>query len=1038
MKKKYFVKLIIIILVFFTSITNAQTNYAISLPGGSDGNVSNVALPGLNLTSYPVTIEAWVYPIAKNNYGGLFYYRGTNTNGGIQFDRWTNPNSFRGIANDGVNAVAANNINFNDWNHVAWVVTSTGMILYVNGIPTTSEEVPAMLPFDSGLYIGWDAATNDRTIQGYFDEVRVWTTERTAQEIVDNKNKKLTGSETGLYGYWNFDDQANVATDQTSNHLDGIINGGTYVVSTVFNPMTYSSSVVKEKEAFIKNNSTNNVVFSLEIETQNASEPFSLKNLALSALGTTSLSDLNNVKIYYTGVDAKFSTTQLCGELNQSPLTESFSVNCNQTLSQGKNVFWITADVSNSATEGNSIDITCNNFTLESTNTQVLTPTSTASTGKLEIKSSIFSNSVKLPASVVTTNAASTFEGSNFASFQQNAIITFNNYQYVTFWNKVSRVCIARRKLPEGDWKTVELTDYTISPNRVADNHYTISMGICENDGTIHLAFDHHNDVLHYRKSIANLAYSDDTSWKMSSFGSVQQNLVDNVNLSNITYPRFVSKPNGDMIYECRIGWSGDGDSFLWEYNGSNGKWTYIGEYLNGTSVNENAYINGIHYDSNGRLHVSWIWRGTPDAQTNHDVYYAYSDDDGRTWYNSDGVKVGTAGSDPMVQSRPGLKIWDIGTNRGLINQESQAVDSNGGIHILQSYIMESDSNSNNFWDFRINKGYLRHIYKDQSGSWRSDVIARSQRNRAEIAVDGNNNLYVVASDYRVYFASAENNWQNWTEMDVNEVGTVINEPLIDREALLENDILSFVFTHADKDGKIIVPYYLLERSKKPNGNGLQKVVYNNLDHPVVEELDAIDLYNMDYSAYGDNINIKWTGQLEIQQPEEYTLHLTSNGNVQVYINDELKIDTGDLSVEQEFTTTLNLYPSYKYDIRVEGSYSSSNNVTTKLEWSSLNVPKDMIPLKGYFGELKNLSLGISDVALFPKSLKVSPNPSNSFFLVEMDGDFTYDIYGFDGKKIESGAAKTSCEVGQNLLAGVYILKLNNGINSYVIKIIKY
>src|SRR5690606_26525102 len=130
----------------------------------------------------------------------------------------------------------------------------------------------------------------------------------------------------------------------------------------------------------------------------------------------------------------------------------------------------------------------------------------------------------------------------------------------------------------------------------------------------------------------------------------------------NVTYPRFVAKPGGDLIFECRIGWSGDGDSFLWEYEGESGSWSYVGEYLNGTSVGENPYINGLHYDQEGRLHVSWVWRQTPDPLTNHDVYYGYSDDHGRTWRNVKGDVVAKANENPMTLSTPGLKVWTVGT----------------------------------------------------------------------------------------------------------------------------------------------------------------------------------------------------------------------------------------------------------------------------------------------------------------------------------------------------------------------------------------
>lgn len=243
--------------LLFVSITSfAQTNYAMSLPGGSNGNNSNVALPDLHISSLPITIEAWVYPIAKNDYGGLFYYRGASTNGGIQFDKWTNPNTFRGIGNSGLNAIATNNVNFNEWNHVAWVVTSSGMTIYLNGVATSVEGTPNMMPFDSGIYIGWDAATDDRTIQGYFDEVRVWTTERTAQEIEDNKNKKLTGSEPELRGYWNFDDQASSATDMTGNEFNGTINGGTYITSSLTLGIEDTMLTSKSKFSFYTEDNT--------------------------------------------------------------------------------------------------------------------------------------------------------------------------------------------------------------------------------------------------------------------------------------------------------------------------------------------------------------------------------------------------------------------------------------------------------------------------------------------------------------------------------------------------------------------------------------------------------------------------------------------------------------------------------------------------------------------------------------------------------------------------------------------------------------
>ena len=52
---------------------------------------------------------------------------------------------------------------------------------------------------------------------GHFDELRIWTDIRTAQEISDNYQTELVGNEANLVGYWKFN---NDLTDETSNSYD--------------------------------------------------------------------------------------------------------------------------------------------------------------------------------------------------------------------------------------------------------------------------------------------------------------------------------------------------------------------------------------------------------------------------------------------------------------------------------------------------------------------------------------------------------------------------------------------------------------------------------------------------------------------------------------------------------------------------------------------------------------------------------------------------------------------------------------------------
>jgi len=397
-----------------------------------------------------------------------------------------------------------------------------------------------------------------------------------------------------------------------------------------------------------------------------------------------------------------------------------------------------------------------------------------------------------------------TFSGyMNGESFQQEGITTYNGWQYAAYWDNAHHVVLARRSLPAGGWQKVVFGDYTTKAN---DSHNVICIGISHEDGAIHLAFDMHNGTLQYRKSAAGLATNPGSqSWSATKFGPVQ-NSLNGSTLSNLTYPAFINAPGGKLQFAIRVGASGSGDEVLYEYDKS--KWTSLGKFIDGTSNSVNAYLFGIEYDHTGRLHTTWTWRDTPDGSTNHDLMYAYSDDQGRTWKNNAGQTVSKTGSTFITPATGGIKVWTIATNRGLMNQESQVVDSTGVVHVVASHLPDNAASNANFNAAR-DSVVIQHYFRSVQGKWTKRQTPFLERlSRADVGIDAQNNLYVVSGDSKsfklhVETASAASNWNDWS-LRFTSAPVYFSDPLVDHARIAADGKLS-VFSPRAASGTIDV-----------------------------------------------------------------------------------------------------------------------------------------------------------------------------------------------------------------------------------------
>jgi PAS domain S-box-containing protein len=125
----------------------------------------------------------------------------------------------------------------NEWYHVAAVSGPSGMRVYFNGtLVGTNAYTGSFAALKEGRLnrIGRTVTENDEDppFQGQIDEVRIWSTERNADEIRNAMFRELTGAEPGLVALWNFEDPNQPGRDAGTNQWDGQLEGGARVVES--------------------------------------------------------------------------------------------------------------------------------------------------------------------------------------------------------------------------------------------------------------------------------------------------------------------------------------------------------------------------------------------------------------------------------------------------------------------------------------------------------------------------------------------------------------------------------------------------------------------------------------------------------------------------------------------------------------------------------------------------------------------------------------------------------------------------------------
>jgi hypothetical protein len=241
------------------------TGHALSLSANGTSSDSDTAMARVEIdlkTDLPIgnskrTIAYWAY-IKTTDWVGdkneMYYYGGSANAASFGMDFGTNPvtgmsgnhatlNPFTGGGfNDDSTDYLGINSSSDQWVHIAEVWDGTNVLVYVNGqlkiTVAGTGGTTALATAQSILTIGCNPS-NNQCFNGLFDEFQVWNIARTATDIQNSYNKPLVGNETGLVGYWKFDETSGTATADAVTAAGHTAHNGTLKADTTAHNPTF-------------------------------------------------------------------------------------------------------------------------------------------------------------------------------------------------------------------------------------------------------------------------------------------------------------------------------------------------------------------------------------------------------------------------------------------------------------------------------------------------------------------------------------------------------------------------------------------------------------------------------------------------------------------------------------------------------------------------------------------------------------------------------------------------------------------------------
>lgn len=433
----------------------------------------------------------------------------------------------------------------------------------------------------------------------------------------------------------------------------------------------------------------------------------------------------------------------------------------------------------------------------------------------------------------------------NAVPFKRQSLTTVSDYQFTSYYDADGKLIVARRNLAASpDTWTLSRTQFT--SRDINDAHNTSSIAI-DGDGFLHVAWGVHGNPLLYSRSTTSVL--NDNPFQLVGGSAGNSGSISGVlpfQSSGVTYPELTNIPgSGDLLINYRVGSSGDGEWQLARWDNQNDVWTSIHSAVNsgntgaqpwfdddysGDSLpNTNAYPNGLVFDSSGRLHISWTWRtggdspsGFSDYQTNHNVMYAYSDNQGIDWYRDNGAIYQRDGVHDIDENNA-VPVIHIPEGSSLINATSSAIGGNDHYY-MSTYWAPEASQGNHLRQIMLvaydGVEWKTHQVSQRDSEYGNNRIPESQlRNyplrRPVVLADEQDRVLVVYGDYQrgggVTVAYSElPTRDDWTTIDLTTEDLGTWSPTVDLNRWQNDGVLS-VYYQPTGLGQASTPVSVLE-----------------------------------------------------------------------------------------------------------------------------------------------------------------------------------------------------------------------------------